>query len=104
MTGLLETLGLKWLTLAAGFLGALISLKFVEGLTMAQRGTTVAAGALVAAYCTPLTVELLSLSMKMEGAIAFLGGLFGMSLSGAAIKAIPEWIAAGKAKIFGGGQ
>lgn len=101
MTGLLETIGLKWLTLAAGFVGALISLKFVEGLTMWQRATTVFAGSLAAAYCTPLTVELLSLSMKMEGAVAFLGGLFGMSIAGAAIKAIPEWVAAAKAKVFG---
>lgn len=104
MSGVLEALGLKWITLAPGFVGALISLKFIEGLSMAQRASTVLAGALVAAYCTPLTVEVLSLSTKMEGAIAFLGGLFGMSIAGAAIKAIPEWLAAARSKFLGGGQ
>jgi hypothetical protein len=103
MTGVLEALGLKWISLAAGFVGALVSLRFIEGLSLWQRATTVFSGALVAAYLTPLTVELLSLSLKMEGAVAFLGGLFGMSLAGAAIKAIPEWMAEAKRKVFGGG-
>lgn len=102
MTGFLETLGLKWLPLAAGFFGALISLKFIEGLSIWQRASTVLAGAVIAAYCTPLTVEVLSLSAKLEGAVAFLGGLFGMSIAGAMIKAIPEWVAAAKAKYLGG--
>lgn len=98
----LESIGLKWLTLAAGFIGALISLKFVEGLTLGQRATTVLAGALVAGYCAPLTVEVLGLSAKLEGAIAFLGGLFGMSIAGALITAIPEWVSAAKSKFLGG--
>lgn len=104
MTAVLEALGLKYLTLAAGFIGALISLKFVEGLTLWQRASTVLAGAMVAAYCAPLTVEVLALSAQLEGAVSFLGGLFGMSIAGAAIKAIPEWVAAAKAKVFGGGS
>lgn len=104
MTGFFEALGLKWVTLVPGFVGALISLKFIDGLTMWQRATTVLAGAIAAAYCTPLTVELLSLSPKIEGAIAFLGGLFGMSIAGASIKAIPEWLAAAKARWIGGGS
>lgn len=103
MTGWLEALGLKWMTLAPGLIGAVVSLKFVDGLGLWQRATTVLAGALVAAYCSPLTVDLLSLSPKMEGAIAFLGGLFGMSVAGALIKAIPEWVAAARAKFLGGG-
>lgn len=98
MSGLLETIGLKWLTLIAGFLGAVISLKFIDGLSVKQRASTVIAGTIIAAYCTPLTVELLGLSTKLEGAIAFLGGLFGMSIAGAAITAIPEWVAAAKQK------
>jgi hypothetical protein len=103
MPGFLEAIGLKWLTLIAGFLGAVISLKFIDGLSVAQRASTVIAGALVAGYCTPLTVELLGLSQKLEGPVAFLGGLFGMSIAGAAIKAIPEWVAAAKEKWLGSG-
>jgi hypothetical protein len=103
MPGFLEAIGLKWLTLIAGFLGAVISLKFIDGLSVKQRASTVIAGALVAGYCTPLTVELLGLSQKLEGPVAFLGGLFGMSIAGAAIKAIPEWVAAAKEKWLGSG-
>lgn len=99
----LEAIGLKWVPLAAGLVGAVISLKFIEGQGPAQRVSTVIAGAFIAAYCTPLTLELLSLtaSPRMEGAIAFLGGLFGMSIAGALIKAIPEWVAAARAKWLG---
>lgn len=97
----LEAIGLKPLTIAAGFIGAVISLKFISGLTIWQRATTVAAGAIVAAYCTPLTVELLNLSPKLEGAIAFIGGLFGMSVVGAGISAIPDWVAAAREKWLG---
>lgn len=99
----LEAFGLKWVPLAAGLVGAVISLKFIEGQSLAQRISTVIAGTFIAAYCTPLTIELLSLSAspRMEGAIAFIGGLFGMSIAGAAIKAIPDWLAAAKSKFVG---
>ena len=98
----LEALGIKPLTVIAGFVGSVVSLKFINGLSKWQSVTTVAAGTLVAAYCTPITVELLNLSPRLEAAIAFLGGLFGMSIAGAAINAIPEWLAAAKAKFLGG--
>ena len=97
-----EAIGLKPLTLIGGFVGAVVSLKFIKSLSIWQSVTTVATGTLVAAYCTPITVELLNLSPRLEGAIAFLGGLFGMSIAGAAIEAIPDWIAAAKAKFLGG--
>jgi hypothetical protein len=95
---MLETLGLKYATLVGGFFGALVSLKFIEGLGTKQRATTVLAGTLVSAYVTPIVVSYLELTPKMEGGIAFLCGLFGMSLTGAIIKAIPEWLAAAKDK------
>ena len=102
--GILEFFCVKGLPLAAGFIGALISLKFIEGLNMAQRATTVLAGTFIAAYLTPFTVELAELSPKMEAAVAFLGGLFGMSIAGAAITAIPEWVAAARKMLLGGGS
>lgn len=111
-TGVLEAIGLKWVTLVPGFVGAMISLKFIEGQSRLQRASTVAAGMLVAAYCTPLTIDLLlwlgvfsvAPSPRTEGAVAFLGGLFGMALVGAAIQAIPQWIAAARARLLGGGS
>ncbi len=102
MTLWLEAVGLKWLTIIAGFVGSVVSLKFVSDLSTWQKVSTVAAGTFIAAYCTPITVELLNLSPRLEGAIAFLGGLFGMSVAGAAIEAIPGWIAAAKTKFLGG--
>src|SRR4051812_10397516 len=110
MSGVAEWFGLKLVTLMAGLARALISLKIIEGQTLPQRTTTVVAGALVAAYCTPLSIDLLlyfgvfatAPSGRTEGAIAFLGGLFGMALVGALMKAIPEWIEAARAKFLGG--
>ena len=43
MTAFLEAIGLKWLTLIAGFLGAVVSLKFIDGLSAKQRASTVQA-------------------------------------------------------------
>jgi len=97
---MLESLGLKVATLVGGFLGALVSLKFIEGLSVKQRGTTVLAGALVSAYVTPIVVEFLELTPKLESGVAFLCGLFGMSFTGAVVKAMPDWVAAAKEKVF----
>lgn len=98
----LSGVGLKKITLIAGFVGALVSLKFIDGIatwSLWKRITTVAAGAFVAGYCAPLTVTVLELSQGTEGAIAFIGGLFGMSAAGAVIKAMPEWLDAIKGRI-----
>jgi hypothetical protein len=99
---ILETMGLSWLNTAAGFVGSVISLRFVEGLNLWSRLSTVAAGTMVAAYCTPIAVELLGLSHKLEGGIAFMLGLFGMSIAGAVIKAIPQWVDSARQKWAGG--
>jgi hypothetical protein len=96
----LTSLGLKIATLVGGFVGALVSLKFIEGLSVYQRGSTVLAGTMVSAYVTPIVVTYLELTPKMEGGIAFLCGLFGMSFTGAVIKAMPEWVAAAKERVM----
>ena len=98
---LLSTLGLKKGALLGGVLGALISLKFIDGLNAYQRGTTVIAGAFAAAYSSPIVLETMDLKPTLEGGVAFLIGLFGMSLAGAIIKAMPGLVAAAKARISG---
>lgn len=101
----LAALGLKNGAVIGGFFGALISLKFIEDIghwSWWKKITTVLAGATVAAYSTPLTVEILELSSKAEGAIAFVGGLFGMSVAGAVIKSIPAFVDSAR-KRWGGG-
>jgi hypothetical protein len=100
MEAWLSAVGIKLAALIGGFFGALVSLKFIDGLGTKQRATTVLAGTLVSAYVTPILVSYLELSPKLEGGIAFLCGLFGMSFTGAIIKAAPEWMAAAKERLF----
>ena len=97
---LLTALGLKWASLIGGFFGALVSLKFIENLTIKQRATTVFAGTMVSAYIAPALLFYLELSPKMESGVAFLCGLFGMSFTGAVIKAMPDILEAVKARLF----
>lgn len=87
---LLTAIGLTKGATIGGFFGALVSLKFIEGLFWWQRIPTVFAGMMAAAYCTPLVMEMFTISVKTEAAIAFLIGVFGMSLMGAVVKALPE--------------
>lgn len=96
----LAALGLKWGTMVAGFFGALVSLKFIEGLTIWQRATTVLTGTIVSAYVTPVLITYLEVSPKLEGGGAFLCGLFGMSFTGAVIKAMPDWMEALRKKVL----
>lgn len=106
LNSFLTALGLKNGAVIGGFLGALVSLKFIEDIahwSWWKKITTVLAGATVAAYSTPLTVEVLELSSKAEGAIAFIGGLFGMSIAGAVMKAIPAFVETAREK-WGGGK
>lgn len=96
----LSAAGIKLAALIGGFFGAMVSLKFIDGLGSKQRASTVLAGTLVSAYVTPVILSYLEMSPKLEGGIAFLCGLFGMSFTGAVIKAMPEWVAEAKAKVF----
>lgn len=100
MEAWLSAIGIKVAALIGGFFGSLVSLKFLDGLSLRQRASTVLAGTLVSAYVTPVLVSYLELSTKLEGGIAFLCGLFGMSFTGAVIKAMPEWVASAKARVF----
>lgn len=102
---ILSGLGLTKGSAVGGFLGALVSLKFVAEIaqwSFWKKATSVASGCLIAAYSTTLTIEVLELSPKADGAIAFMGGLFGMSLAAAIIKNLPAWMDAVKHRIGGG--
>ena len=103
LDSMLVTLGLTKGATIGGFLGALVSLKFIEGLNWMQRLPTMFGGMCAAAYVTPLIMELApTISPKSESAIAFLIGVFGMSVAAACIKALPELITAAKERIGGG--
>lgn len=95
----LSALGLTKGAAIGGFLGALVSLKFIEGLTLWQRMITVICGMLFASYVTPLVMEIVSMTPKTESAIAFLIGVFGMSFGAAVVKAMPELVSAAKDRL-----
>ncbi len=99
---LLSAIGLKLATFVGGFIGAVVSLKFIDaGMNSWQKATTVLAGSVVAGYVTPVIVDTLGLSEKLEAGIAFLIGLFGMSLAGAIVTSIPTIIDAARKKWLG---
>lgn len=97
-------LGFKETTLLGGLIGALLSLKFVPGANIWQRGTNVAGGMLTAAYLAPLVTSYLSVPQKLEGGIAFLIGLFGMMIADAAVGQIQPAIAGIRKKLTGDQQ
>ena len=95
---IMVTLGLTKASTLGGFLGAVVSLKFIDNLNWWQRVTTVLGGMISAAYVAPLIIVTFNLTPKVEGAVSFLVGLFGMSIVAAAIKIIPDVVQAAKDK------
>ena len=89
---MLSAIGLAKGATIGGFLGALVSLKFIEGLNWWQRITTLFVGWVCASTVTPLVFLAMELTAnaKTELGIGFLIGAFGMSWMGAIVKATPE--------------
>jgi hypothetical protein len=84
-------LGVKKAGLIAGFIGALVSLRFVqEANTWPTRVFMALAGTMAAAYVTPGIAEFLGASERVESALAFGFGLFGMTLAGAIVAQVRD--------------
>jgi hypothetical protein len=84
-------IGVKKAGLIAGFFGALVSLRFVhEANTWPTRIFMAVAGTIAAAYITPGLAEYLGASERVESALAFGFGLFGMTLAGAIVCQVRE--------------
>lgn len=76
---------------AIGGLGGLVSLKFAPGATLLERAFNVSCGALLAGFLASAVAEYLSLRTdSMQGAVAFLIGVFGMNLVAAAVRVIRD--------------
>lgn len=101
---MLAALGLEKGATIGGFLGALVSLRFLGTLNVWQGATALFSGTLAAAYTTPLVLELATLSAKTTGAISFMIGVFGLVVGAAAVKEIPAFIKACVERVKGGGQ
>lgn len=82
------TAGVKVAHVIGGTFGAAVSMAIIKG-PWWYRLCLFAGGLLFAAYVTPLAVDLLNMD-KAENAVAFLVGMFGMSLSAAIIRTVQE--------------
>lgn len=76
---------------AIGVIGAAVGLKFVPGLSLTEKITNVMSGAACSGFVAPAVGELLHFtSGTMLGFMAFLIGLFGMSLAAATIQGVRD--------------
>lgn len=77
--------------LMAGLAGAVIGLKFAPGISWIERVTNVATGASFSAFLAPGAVEMLRLSSaSMTGFLAFIIGMFGMSIAAAVFQGLRD--------------
>ena len=75
----------------AGVAGSLVALRFAPGASWGERALNVLAGSITAAYVSPALAEWLRItSPGLQSGLAFLLGLFGLSLAAAGLQAIRE--------------
>lgn len=73
----------------AGAVGAIVALRGVPGLTWAERLFNAFSGLMIAGYISPAAADYLGLEgQNMQGATAFLFGLFGLNLVAAIVETI----------------
>lgn len=75
-----EALGIKYATLLAGFVGAVVSLSFVKRLSRGAMVTAVAIGTVTAGYLTPMFLTYFRLPQEVMAGAAFLTGLTAMNV------------------------
>jgi hypothetical protein len=79
----------KFAAFFAGFFGAVVSLKFAQGLTVRSGAITVFCGGVSAHFLTGMTAKYFNL-MEYQDAISFTIGLLGLNIFAAIIKACNE--------------
>ena len=90
----LANFGFREGTLLASLFGSLVALKFVPGDTAWERLTNVAGGALIAAYSSPFVTNYFALNAKLEASVAFIIGVFGMTITSSLVEHVPIFIKA----------
>ncbi len=78
--------GVKFAVLLAGFMGSVVSLSFVRGLTKKQILLAVLVGVACANYVTPIAMHYLGLPREIELGAAFFVGLTAMNFIPAVLK------------------
>lgn len=73
-------LGIKYLTAAAGFLGAVFSLSFLAPMGIGARMAAVGTGTASAAFLAPAVADYMTWSVKSEYALAYGIGLLAMNI------------------------
>ena len=77
--------------LAAGVLGSLVGLRLAPGLSWLERFANVITGSVCAGFAAPAAGELFKLSSPaMMSFLAFVLGLFGMSIASAVMQALRD--------------
>lgn len=84
----MDDLGIDLKAGVAGFLGAVVSLRFLRDLTLGQMILASVGGFISAGYLTQAIVHWFGFPLAYFGGVAFVVGLFGQSLAGAIILAI----------------
>lgn len=75
------------MVILAGFIGAIMSMSFVDGMSKKQRVVAICSGMVMAHYLAPL-IAFLFKEEEYQETIGFLIGLFGMSICSAIFRAI----------------
>lgn len=97
-----EKISSTWDLIAAGFFGALISIRFRKDLkTKWQIISAVASGTVIAYFSGPLVLYYFGLRSEFAFSVTFILGLFGMAIVASIMNAIPEFI---RARAGRGGQ
>jgi len=74
-----------------GVIGAAVGLRFAPGVSWLERVTNVASGASCAGFVAPAAGEVFHLSsVSMMGFLAFIIGMFGMSIAAAVMQGLRE--------------
>ena len=73
-------LGVKYAALIAGAVGAILSLRYIDDLSMFGRILAVVTGTVTAGYGSPAIAQWLGLTQPTENAIAFVLGLTAMNI------------------------
>lgn len=86
----LESIGVAKASAIGGAVGALISLKFADGLKLGGKLFMFFCGISLASFTTPVAAHYFSVGVNFYGGIGLLIGLFGMALVAALMRAIEE--------------
>lgn len=86
--GFATYIGVKFASIIAGTFGAAVSMAVIKG-PIWYRFCLFLGGLVAAAFVTPLLVDTFDLS-KSENAVAFLVGMFGMSIAAAIIRTVQD--------------